>query len=423
MSATKLQRAVCGKTVVVTGASDGIGAQLAPRLAAAGARVILVARTAEKLKAVGEEIRAAGGEAHEYLADLSNDEDCQRAVAEILADHGFVDVFVSNAGRSVRRSAKYQGGERFHDFERLMSLNFFGALRMILGVLPSMVEQKCGHIVHVSSFGVPTRQPRFAGYCASKSALDGALQSMAGEVASQGVQTSTVYMPLVQTKMVRSKGHSYDHISMLTVDMACELIEHAIITKDFQVMDTPSRFLALLYFFRPSLIVALNSLVYGLESEQAPDGLRRAKSEHEMERRRKRNAQGGFTPLKALGSLLSFFAQLEMFWRRIGVVSIVRDPIIILILLLVLAVELVVATVMAVTSMVRRSVRSIRARLGRKVDLCEVDGSGDHVKEEQPMQPKILRSSSASHEAVVPPADEISHAASPLPGGEVWVLQ
>mmetsp|Transcript_32279 Transcript_32279/g.102397 ORF Transcript_32279/g.102397 Transcript_32279/m.102397 type:complete len:258 (-) Transcript_32279:266-1039(-) len=228
---------------------------------------------------------------------------------------------------------------------------------------------------------------------------------MAGEVASQGVQISTVYMPLVQTKMVQSKGHSYDHFSMLTVDMACELIEHAIISKDCEVMDGPTRFLALVYFCRPSLIVALNSLVYGLESEQAPDGLRRAKSEHEMERRRKRNAQGGFTPLKALGSLLSFFAQLEMFWRRIGVVSIVRDPIIILILLLVLAVELVVATVMAVTSMVRRSVRSIRARLGRKVDLCEVDGSGDHVKEEQPMQPKILRSSSASHEAVVPPAD------------------
>jgi len=212
---------------------------------------------------------------------------------------------------------------------------------------------------------------------------------MAGEVASQGVQTSTVYMPLVQTKMVRSKGHSYDHISMLTVDMACELIEHAIITKDFQVMDTPSRFLALLYFFRPSLIVALNSLVYGLESEQAPDGLRRAKSEHEMERRRKRNAQGGFTPLKALGSLLSFFAQLEFFFMRIGVISVVRDPIIILILLLVLVVHPIVAAAMAVASMVRKSIRSIRMRLNRKGDSCELEGGGNLVTEEELSQPKF----------------------------------
>jgi len=361
MASAKLQRAVRGKTVVVTGASDGIGAHLAHRLGAAGARLILVARTAEKLKVVGDEIRAAGGEAHEYIADLSKDDDCQRAVAEILADHWSVDVFVSNAGRSIRCSAKYQGAERFHDFQRFMALNFFGALRMILGVLPSMVEQKCGHIVHASSFGVPTRQPRFSGYCASKSALDSALQSMTGEVAFQGVHTNIVYMPLVQTKMVQSKGHSYDHISLLTLDMACELIEHAIITKDCEVIDGPSRLLALLYFFRPSLIVALNCLVYGLESEQAPDGMAHAKSEHEMERRRRKNAQNNLSPLKALGSCVAFFTQLEMFFMRIGVISILRDPLIISLLRLVLLVQPIVATVLAVASMVRKSVRSLCA--------------------------------------------------------------
>merc|ERR1719499_511358 len=133
------------------------------------------------------------------------------------------------------------------------------------------MERGSGHIVHVSSFGVPTRQPRFSGYCASKSALDAALQSMAGEVASRGISTSSVYMPLVQTKMVESKGHNYDHVSLLTLDMACDLIEHAIITKEAEVTDGPSRFLALLHFFRPSLIVSLNSLVYGLEGERPPD--------------------------------------------------------------------------------------------------------------------------------------------------------
>merc|ERR1719499_2046523 len=192
------------------------------------------------------------------------------------------------------------------------------------------MERGSGHIVHVSSFGVPTRQPRFSGYCASKSALDAALQSMAGEVASRGISTSSVYMPLVQTKMVQSKGHSYDHVSLLTVDMACDLIEHAIITKDAEVTDAPSRFLALLYFFRPSLIVALNSLVYSLEGERPPDSMIAKKSDAGSKRKAKKGAtpHGGFSPLRALGSVLGFFAWLEMFCTRIGIAWILRDPII-----------------------------------------------------------------------------------------------
>merc|ERR1712176_829842 len=126
---------------------------------------------------------------------------------------------------------------------------------MILGVLPGMCERGGGQVVHVSSFGVPTRQPRFAGYCASKAALDAATQSIAGEVATSNVCMSTVYMPLVRTKMVQSKGHNYDHIAMLDVDGACNLIEHAIATKAVTTIDGPSRFLQALYFLRPQLII------------------------------------------------------------------------------------------------------------------------------------------------------------------------
>jgi len=364
-----LEQFVSGKTVVVTGASDGIGAHLAPRLAAAGARVLLVARTAEKLRLVAEAIRAAGGEAHEYIANLSDDSDCQRVVQEILADHSYVDIFVSNAGRSIRRSVKYQGSDRFHDFHRLMALNFFGALRLVLGLLPSMAERGSGHIVHVSSFGVPTRQPRFAGYCASKSALDAALQSIAGEVASQGVSMSSVQMPLVQTKMVESKGHSYDHVSLLTLDMACDLIEHAIMTKEAEVTDCISRFLALLHFFRPSLIVGLNSLVYGLEGERPPDTAAAKKVTIRVERQAsKKIAHGsGFSALKALGSLLAFFSRLEMFFVRLGVAWIVRDPIIILLLLLVLVVQPIVVAMLSVWRVGRRSLCDKQVRRGSVV--------------------------------------------------------
>lgn len=360
-SPSRLQRVVRGKTVIVTGASDGIGAHLAPRLGAAGAKVILIARTEERLKMVGDQIRAEGGEAHEYIVDLSNDEDCYRAVDRILAERGHVDIFVSNAGRSIRRSAKYQVGERFHDFRRLMALNFFGALRMILGVLPSMFERKSGHIVHVSSFGVPTRQPRFAGYCATKSALDAALQSMAGEVASQGIHISSVYMPLVQTKMVESNGHSYDHVFLLTVDMACELIEHAIITKDMEVIDIPSRFMALLFFFRPSLVVEINSLVYGLETEHPPNGLAFDKILVETEKTHEQSKKPRSPVLKALGTLFSSFSYFNILLMRIGMTW-VRDPLIILVILLVLVVHSIIVAVMTVVRFVCNCSTSERAK-------------------------------------------------------------
>merc|ERR1712031_144735 len=132
--------------------------------------------------------------------------------------------------------------------------------------------------------------------------------SMAGEVASSGISTSSVYMPLVQTK-----GHSYDHVSMLTLDMACDLVEHAIITKDAEVIDAPSRFMALLYFFRPSLIVALNSLIYRLEGESPPDSAFAKKTCVESERKTKKDVacRSSFSALKALYSVLAFFSRLE----------------------------------------------------------------------------------------------------------------
>jgi len=176
-------------------------------------------------------------------------------------------------------------------------------------------------------------------------------------VASRGISTSSVYMPLVQTKMVESKGHSYDHVSLLTLDMACDLIEHAIVTREAEVTDAPSRFLALLYFFRPSLIVSLNSLVYGLEGESPPDTVLAKSSDVETKRKQKKDTASGnsFSALKALGSLLGFFSWLEMFCMRIGIAWILRDPIIILILMLVLVVQPIVAGVLAVMRFGHRS--------------------------------------------------------------------
>merc|ERR1719343_1566053 len=281
----------------------------------------------------------AGGVAHAYSANLSCEKECDRVLREILADLGAVDIFVSNASRSIRRSVKYQGAERFHDFQRLMALNYFGALRLILGVLPGMEEHGCGQVVHVSSFGVPTRQPRFAGYCASKSALDAALQCAAGEVAAKGVKMSTVYMPLVQTKMVQSKGHSYDHVAMLTVDEACEYIEHAITTKRAEVIDAPSRFLSLMHTFAPAFIIGLNSLVYRLEGEKAPDDVAALGLKRKSTRKLKMKSSNKDRLLKFLASFMWFFSRLELvLFVRVGLPWMVRDLLALVVMALVIAV-------------------------------------------------------------------------------------
>ncbi|MFY9469644.1 MAG: SDR family oxidoreductase, partial [Solirubrobacterales bacterium] len=129
----KLKRAVDGKVVVITGASGGIGEVVAHRVGRAGGNVVMVARSGDKLEAIRDEIVDAGGEADAFTADLSDIKDCERVINEIIAKHGQIDILVNNAGRSIRRSvaASY---DRFHDFERTMQLNYFGALKMILGV-------------------------------------------------------------------------------------------------------------------------------------------------------------------------------------------------------------------------------------------------------------------------------------------------
>ena len=163
--------AVNGRTVLITGASSGIGRAAAIKVAAAGGIPLLVARTAEKLEEVRDEIERAGGVAHVYTADLSDYDSIDRMVEKALADHPSIDVLVNNAGRSIRRSVALSY-DRIHDYERTIRLNYLGTVKLILALLPHMREQKSGHIVNVSSIGVQTNPPRFSAYVASKSALD-----------------------------------------------------------------------------------------------------------------------------------------------------------------------------------------------------------------------------------------------------------
>ncbi|HSN31176.1 MAG TPA: SDR family oxidoreductase, partial [Ideonella sp.] len=193
-----LRGAVAGKVVLVTGGSSGIGLAAAHRFAEAGATTIICGRDEAKLDEACEAARAKGHEFVAYVADVSDLADCDRFVQLLVEKHGGVDFLINNAGRSIRRAIE-SSYDRFHDYERTMQLNYFGALRITIGLLPGMVAKKRGHVVNISSIGVLTNAPRFSAYVASKAALDAWTRCAASEYADQGVTFTTINMPLVRT--------------------------------------------------------------------------------------------------------------------------------------------------------------------------------------------------------------------------------
>ena len=243
---------------LITGASSGIGEAVALRVGEAGGIAVLVARSEDKLSAVKAQIEEAGGVAHIHPGDLSELDDCDRLVEEILAAHGRVDVLVNNAGRSIRRSIK-NSYDRFHDYQRTMQLNYFGALKLIIGFLPGMRERGSGHIINVSSIGAQTNTPRFSAYVASKSALDAFSRSIASEIVDDHVYVTTVYMPLVRTPMIAPTG-IYDAFPTATPEEAADMVTHAMIYRPKKVATRLGTFGEVLYAIAPkSVDVILNT--------------------------------------------------------------------------------------------------------------------------------------------------------------------
>jgi short-subunit dehydrogenase len=222
-----LAGAVRNKVVVITGASSGIGRATAFKVGAAGGIVCIVARREDALKEVQAEIKAAGGNAFIYPADLSVLKHCDEMLAKVMEDHGRIDILINNAGKSIRRSIQ-QSYDRFHDFERLMQLNYFAAIRLIMGVLPHMSARKQGHIINVSTMGVLANSPRFSGYIASKAALDAFSRCVQPEFLDKDVKFTTINMPLVRTPMI-DPTRLYESVPALTEAEAADMLVQAII--------------------------------------------------------------------------------------------------------------------------------------------------------------------------------------------------
>jgi NAD(P)-dependent dehydrogenase (short-subunit alcohol dehydrogenase family) len=226
----KLRATVSGKTVLVTGASYGIGEATARSVAAAGATVLLVARSEERLSDLTASINAGGGRAVAYPTDLTDESAVNTLTKQITEEHGPLDLVVSNAGKSLRRSLHDQY-DRPHDFQRTIDINYLGPVRLLLGLLPAMRRNGSGHIVNVSSVAVRVAPgPQWGAYQASKGAFDKWLRSVAPELHTDGVDVTTVYFALVRTRMI-APTPLLGNLPGLSPDEAADAIAKAIIER------------------------------------------------------------------------------------------------------------------------------------------------------------------------------------------------
>ncbi len=228
-----LRGTVGGKVVLVTGGSSGIGLAAAHKFAEAGATTIICGRDQDKLDEACAQAKEKGYEFIAYPADLADMADTDRFVRLVLEKHGGVDFLINNAGRSIRRAIE-SSYDRFHDFERTMQLNYFGALRITMGLLPSMVAKRHGHVVNISSIGVLTNAPRFSAYVASKAALDAWAKCAASEFQDQGITFTTINMPLVRTPMI-APTKIYNNVPTLAPDEAADLVAEACVAKPVRI--------------------------------------------------------------------------------------------------------------------------------------------------------------------------------------------
>jgi short-subunit dehydrogenase len=195
--------AVAGKRVVVTGASSGIGAALARRLAGHGAVVGLIARRAERLAEVLADCRKTSADSTMWVADLADTATVGELALRAWDELGGIDVWVNNAAMPKRRPVAALGPAEVED---VMRVNFLAPMRLTLAVLPRMLERGHGVIVNVSSVGGRLGIIHEAAYCASKFALCGWSESMAVDLHGTGVRVKLIQPGPVDTEIWDQPG-------------------------------------------------------------------------------------------------------------------------------------------------------------------------------------------------------------------------
>jgi len=276
-----------GKHVIITGASSGIGRASAIAIAERGATVFALARSADALDDLVAEIRAAGGQAHAFTCDVTDSTSVEHTVKDILGRFGHVDYLVNNAGRSIRRSVS-ASTDRMHDYERVMAVNYFGAVRMVLALLPHWRERRFGHVVNVSSAGVQASSPKYSAYIPSKAALDAFAEVVGTETLSDHITFTSIHMPLVKTPMI-APSRRLNPMPPITAEHAAAMVVRGLVEKPARI-DTPVGTLADVgMYFTPKLSRrVLHQLYLGYPDSAAARGLATDEVQHRTPRRPKR---------------------------------------------------------------------------------------------------------------------------------------
>jgi short-subunit dehydrogenase len=250
---TGLVRArVGGRLIVVTGASRGVGAETAARLALAGASVVLLARSAEELERIARGIRRRGGVAHPLVVDLGDVAAAARAGDEILSRWGAPAVVISNAGISLRRTLR-ASSDRPQDLARTTTVNYTGPVALLSRLAPAMADAGGGHLVSVASTSVDIPAPGWSLYGGSKTAMDAWLRAVALELSPSGVAVTTIRLPLVRTAMSAATAAYAAVPAMRPVD-AAKYIARAIVTRPLVLSPWWSRLAGILLAVHPRLL-------------------------------------------------------------------------------------------------------------------------------------------------------------------------
>jgi thioester reductase-like protein/NADP-dependent 3-hydroxy acid dehydrogenase YdfG len=261
-----------GRHVIITGASSGIGRASAIAIAERGATVFALARNADALDQLVAEIRANGGQAHAFTCDVTDSTSVEHTVKDILGRFDHVDYLVNNAGRSIRRSV-VNSTDRLHDYERVMAVNYFGAVRMVLALLPHWRERRFGHVVNVSSAGVLARNPKYSSYLPTKAALDAFADVVSSETLSDHITFTNIHMPLVRTPMI-APSHRLNPVPAISPERAAAMVVRGLVEKPVRI-DTPLGTLAEVgYYYAPKTYRRiLHQLYLGYPDSPAARGL------------------------------------------------------------------------------------------------------------------------------------------------------
>ena len=215
----KLSSQLTGKTILITGASSGIGEELAYQLADINVHMVLVARRGEKLLAMKNEIEQKSAKVSVYQADLRNKDEMDGLLTFLHLLPKGLDVVVSNAGLSIKRPLN-ASLDRYHDFTRTMSINYFAPVQLLLSVIP-LLKINQGQIINISTINALLLPiPYWAAYQASKSAFDTWFRSVGSELNAIGISTTSIYLPLVKTPMIEPTTAYRDMPAMTTKHVA-----------------------------------------------------------------------------------------------------------------------------------------------------------------------------------------------------------